>query len=152
PFIRRPLAMLESPAFRVLSLLEHRFLARLEIEHMRHAGRENGRLVVTYDQFAAWIKRDRIAAALRACCALGVVDVTESGRGGPFKTPNRYRLTYENVVGNGAYAEATNEWRLIKTLDEAEARAEGARRGSPIQGIRKNKILDPKKGTPPDPK
>jgi hypothetical protein len=47
--------MLESPAFRALSFAGHKFLARLEIEHLHHAGRENGRLIVTYDQFAEWM-------------------------------------------------------------------------------------------------
>src|SRR5262249_16958115 len=91
-WIARPLAMLESPAFRTLSLVEHRLLARLEIEHMHHAGKENGQLVVTYDQYAEWIKnRNHVAAALRACCALGFVEVTRWGKGGPSKTPNLYR-------------------------------------------------------------
>jgi hypothetical protein len=148
-FIARPLAMLESPAFQVLSSVEHRLLARLEIEYLRHAGKENGQLVVTYDQFEErGIKRDDIAPGLRALRELGFVEITQYGRGGPFKTPNRYRLTYQNMVGNGVYAEATNEWRLIKTLDEAKTIAKTARRGRPKTGTPKNKILVTKRGTP----
>jgi hypothetical protein len=128
--------MLESPAFRVLWLREHRFLYRLEIEHLRHAGRENGQLIVTYDDFVRWgIRRNDITATQRALEALGFIEVTARGQGGPLKRPNRYRLTYENVVGNRTYAEATHEWQLIKTLEEAEARAAEARQ-SPVAGSR----------------
>jgi hypothetical protein len=47
----RLIEMLESPAYRVLSLSAHRVLSRIEAEHAHHAGTENGRLPVTYEQF-----------------------------------------------------------------------------------------------------
>jgi hypothetical protein len=48
-FAPRTIAMIESPAFRVLSLSAHRILARLEIELAHHGGKDNGALPCTYD-------------------------------------------------------------------------------------------------------
>ena len=42
---------LESPAYRALSLSGHRVLARIQIEHAHHAGKENGKLPVTFRDF-----------------------------------------------------------------------------------------------------
>ena len=46
--------MLESPAYRVLSLSAHRVLARLEIEIGHHGGHDNGKLQVTYESFVQY--------------------------------------------------------------------------------------------------
>ena len=53
-FAARTIAMLESPAFQVLSLAGHRVLARIEIELAHHGGNDNGRLPVTFDHFAEY--------------------------------------------------------------------------------------------------
>jgi hypothetical protein len=50
-FVMRTREMMESPAFRVLSLSAHRVLYRLEIELCRHGGKDNGRLPVTHQNF-----------------------------------------------------------------------------------------------------
>ncbi len=42
--------MLLSPAWRALSVNGRRLLDFLELEHLAHAGRENGHLKATYDQ------------------------------------------------------------------------------------------------------
>jgi hypothetical protein len=47
-FSARTIEMMESPAYRALSIHAHRILSRLEIEHAYHGGNENGRLPVTY--------------------------------------------------------------------------------------------------------
>lgn len=54
PFVGHLVGMLESPAYRVLTLSARRVLDRLEIELLRHGGNENGRLAVTYRQFEDW--------------------------------------------------------------------------------------------------
>ena len=41
-FSPRTLAMLESPAYRVMSLAAHRVIARIEIELCHHGGNDNG--------------------------------------------------------------------------------------------------------------
>jgi hypothetical protein len=41
-FAARPIEMLESPAYRVLSLSAHRVITRIEIELAHHGGNDNG--------------------------------------------------------------------------------------------------------------
>ena len=53
-FAARTIEMLESPAYRVLSLSAHRILARLEIELASHGGNDNGRLPLTYNQLVEY--------------------------------------------------------------------------------------------------
>jgi hypothetical protein len=42
---------LESPAYRALSLSGHRVLARIQLEQLYHAGKDNGQLPVTFQNF-----------------------------------------------------------------------------------------------------
>jgi hypothetical protein len=50
-FAPRLIEMLESPAYRALSLSARRALERIEIELAQHGGKDNGSLPVTYDDF-----------------------------------------------------------------------------------------------------
>ena len=50
-FVLRLVEMLESPAWRALSLSAHRVLDRLDIENRHHGGKDNGKLIVTFEQF-----------------------------------------------------------------------------------------------------
>ena len=66
-FAARDIKMLESHAFRELSLSARRVLDRLEIELAHHGGMDNGKLPVTYDDFQRYgIDRHAIAPAIRA--------------------------------------------------------------------------------------
>jgi DNA-binding transcriptional MocR family regulator len=130
-FAGRLLEMLESPAYRVLSLSAHRVLSRIEIEFLHHAGTENGRLPVTFDQFVEYgIDRASIAPAIRELEALGFVEVTERGVAGnaDSRRPNLFRLTYRN--SDGVLSDGTHEWRRIRTDVEAKAVADAARRAA----------------------
>ena len=51
PFVIRGVKLLESASLRSLSGYAFLMLNRFEVEHCRNAGKENGYLVVTYDQF-----------------------------------------------------------------------------------------------------
>src|SRR5262245_51342578 len=118
-FIPRKIEMLKSPAMQALSLAGHRVLLRLEIEHANHGGRDNGKLPVTFLDFERYgIHREAIAPALREVCALGFAEVTRPGRSGIGKgrAPNLFRITYLPT----SHAAATDCWRRIKTLAEAE--------------------------------
>src|SRR5262249_12069758 len=130
--------MMESPAYQILSLAGHRILARIEIELAHHGGNDNGRLPVTFDQFAEYaIHRHAIAPGLREVCALGFAEITEHGRAGnaEWRRPNLFRLTYR-PVGN---AKPTDEWQRIRTKEDAENVARKAR--SPV--VTKNRIPVP---------
>jgi hypothetical protein len=105
-FAPRTIAMLRSPAWRVLSLSARRVLDRLEIELADHGGVDNGKLPVTYEDFVRYgIERHAIAPALRELVALGFIEVTSpaapampsfAGRpciASPIATPRRHRPT-----------------------------------------------------------
>jgi hypothetical protein len=125
-FAPRTIRMLESPAYRALSLSAHRVLSRIEIERAHHAGHDNGKLPVTYNQLVEYgVHRDAIPAALRELEALGFIEVTERGRAGnaEWRRPSLYRLTYHYVDR----AAPTNEWERIQTQEEAAVIARAAR-------------------------
>jgi hypothetical protein len=125
-FIPRPTAMHESPAYRQLSLSGHRVLGRVECEHGRHGGVDNGNLPVTFADFEAYgIDRHAIAPAIRECVALGFLEITQRGRSGngEFRSANKFRLTY--IVRRGL--PATNEWQRITSEEEAKRIALAAR-------------------------
>jgi hypothetical protein len=125
-FSARLIEMMESPAFRVLSLAARRMLDRIEIEHAHHGGQDNGKLPVTFNNFVRYgIHRHAIGPASREIEMLGFVRITERGRAGnrEFRTPNKFALTYRATTD----APATNDWRRIQTMAEAEAIAKSAR-------------------------
>jgi hypothetical protein len=129
-FAPRTIEMLESSAYRVLSLSARRLLDRIEIELGHHGGHDNGSLPVTYDQFVEYgIDRQAISPAKREACALGFLEVTRAGRAGnaEWRQPNLFRLTYRPSKSERSYG--TNEWRRIETIEEAAAIAKAARTG-----------------------
>jgi hypothetical protein len=129
-FIPRPVDLLKSPAYRVLNIHEHRVLTRIEIEHAAHAGKDNGRLPVTYNDFERHgVSRKYIAPAIAALTALGLVEVTQRGRAnnGEFRAPSLYRLTYLHTE----QADPTNEWADIGTMAQAEEIVRSLRRREP---------------------
>jgi hypothetical protein len=102
--------MMESAAYRVLSRAAHLVLSRIELELRYHAGKNNGRLPVTYEQFQSYgLDRGSIAPALRELEALGFIEITQHGRGGnaEYRVPNLFRLTYEP----DHEGKLTNEWK-----------------------------------------
>jgi hypothetical protein len=124
--------MLESPAFRALSLAAHRVLLRVEIELAHHGGQDNGRLPVTFDDFERYgIHRHSIAPGIREAVALGFLEITQRGRAGnaEWRQPNLFRLTYRPA--KGVYgSDGSHEWRKI-VEDEALAIATAARNAKP---------------------
>jgi hypothetical protein len=129
PFAGRLIEMLDSPAYRVLSLSAHRMLARLEIELARHGGKpeENGNLPCTYADFVKYgISRNEIGPARRELVALGFIEVTHKGSAGNAdqREATQYLLTY---LWAGSDARVSDGWRRIKTVDEAHHAARNAR-------------------------
>jgi hypothetical protein len=127
-FAARLIEMLESPAYRVLSLSARKVLDRIEIEHAHHGGTDNGRLPVTYDDFVTYgIHRHSVRAAINELVALGFLEITREGRAGnaEWRQPNLFRLTYRH--DDSFRGDGTHEWRNIKTEEEAEKLAKTAR-------------------------
>lgn len=140
---------LELPAYRVLSLSGHRILARLQIEHAHHGGRDNGRLPVTFQDFEDFgIHRHSIAPGIREVAALGFARITQHGRAGnaEFRIPNMFALTH--LPTENGQVVATNDWRRIKTLEEALSVAEAARKAPARYGKFTRKVGSKKNKTP----
>jgi hypothetical protein len=139
--------MLESPAWRVLSLSGRRVLDRVGIELAHHGGADNGRLPVTFEQFIEYgMDRHTIGPAIRECEALGFLEVTEQGRAGnaEFRRPNKFRLTYQPSKSH----ERTHEWRKIETIEAAQLLARASRRPHPKQREQCQQDAPPSNVTP----
>jgi hypothetical protein len=145
-FAPRLIEMLESPAYRVLSLSARRVMDRVEIEMAHHGGTDNGRLPVTYDDFVKYgTHRHAIAPSIRELAALGFLVVTEHGCAGnaDHRSPNLFRVTYrpaKGILGDGSH-----EWRQIQSIEHAEDVARTARTARATRNWRltKNKIPVP---------
>jgi hypothetical protein len=126
-FSARTAEMLNSPAYRVMSLSGHRVISRIELELCKHGGNDNGNLPVTKEDFMAYgIHHNAVAPATREAEALGFIRV-KRGRGGnaDHRKPSMLFLTY--VYGrNNRNLEPPHDWKKIKTVEEAE---EIARKG-----------------------
>jgi hypothetical protein len=133
-FTTLPLDMLQSPAWRVLSLSAHRVIYRVSIELRQHAGNVGDGLCVTYDDFEEYgIHRHAVAAAIREAVALGFLEIMRPGRAGnaEYRRATLYRPTFEMRVDG----EPTHEWRQIKTLEQAmeiAAKARGNEKPFPV--------------------
>jgi hypothetical protein len=137
-FAGRLCEMLESPAYRVLSLAAHRVLSRLEVELMHHGGNENGRLTVTFRQFEDYgVPKHSIAAALRELVALGFIEITERGCAGNagYGKANQYRLTFRPA--EGFPADGSHEWRRVNMAKDAVRIQKEARRSPPMNVIKR---------------
>jgi hypothetical protein len=73
--------MLDSPAWRALSLSARRLLDFLDIENRRHGGKRNGELIATFEQLCRYgMDRHAIAPAIREAVALGFLVTTRRER------------------------------------------------------------------------
>jgi hypothetical protein len=143
-FIAHPRQMIESPAWRALSLAARKALDRIEIEHMNHGGVENGKLPVTYQDFEAWGVHPRfVAPALRELEELGIIETMKKGYRGAAGTrqASEYRLTFRPSWDAGrADGDGTHEYLSIKTDEEAVGRAAHARKAADPRNIERSKI------------
>jgi hypothetical protein len=137
-FSAKLIEMLESPAWRALSLSGRRVVDRIEIELAHHGGNDNGRLPVTKLDFMEYgISARLVAPAIREAEALGFIRVTERGRGGnaEYHQPNRFFLTFTHCRTSRSEP-PTHDWRKIKTLEEAMEIAKIARENKDSRAVR----------------
>jgi hypothetical protein len=125
----RSIEMLESPAYRTLSLSAHRALARIEIELAHHGGNDNGKLPVTFDDFVQYgVRRHSIGPSLDELETLGFIKITQHGKmakGAEYRRPNLFLLaTRPELEGVGP---ERCGWRRFQTLEEAERALERVR-------------------------
>lgn len=138
PIVR---SLLESNALAVLNGVARRCLDRLLLEHLDHAGKENGRLKVTYGDFEAFgIRRASIAAALRELVAAGLIEVVQKGRGGnrEYRKPHIFRITFLPTPE----AEPTDEWRRFERVMPRDIDSRRENEPGPI-GAKSRPKIDP---------
>lgn len=111
PFVAHSLRLLSSPAWQSLTLAEMKILHRLEVEHLRHGGKQNGELICPFRDFGIW--RTNIKPAIERLAACGLLEIRR-GRGGTlgYGKAHRYRLTYV-PTWNGKWVAPTDEWRKV---------------------------------------
>ena len=112
--------MLVSPAFREMSVNCRRFISALEMENMSHAGAENARLILPYNQLQrSWgIPRRLIRKTIDEARERGLIEERRNGWQLSYakSMPNTYRLTFRPTrEGNPPrWIPATDEWRRYK--------------------------------------
>ena len=121
-----PLHLLNSPAWLAMSPQCRRFVDALMAEFATHGGAENGNLKVPYDQLQArGIRREVMLDVVFEANALGIAEAIRGQRSyGSRRAPSVYRLTW---LGTPDGLSPTNDWKSIKTPEEAEARLSNAR-------------------------
>jgi hypothetical protein len=120
-FVGHTRALLESEAWRGRSIHLVRVLDRLELEHLAHAGKENGYLQVTYDDFVKYgISRRLIRPAIEEGIIRGLILITHQGgySGDGRQDASMYQLTYlpskfVPVTGPPQYLDPLNTWQKL---------------------------------------
>ncbi|MGQ0741906.1 MAG: hypothetical protein ACT4OG_06395 [Alphaproteobacteria bacterium] len=111
PWIWLTAEMLSSPACRALGINGRRVLDFLMLEHMAHAGTENGRLLAPYNQLVRFgVAKSEISRALAEVEHLGWIDVERGERLGGRQHASRYVLTWLPTADGQP---ATNRWTKV---------------------------------------
>jgi hypothetical protein len=129
PFVPHRRSMLESPAWRMLPHLARQVLDAIEIELMRHGGKDNGKLTVTYVDFAKYCASQNsrtLVQAVRQGEALGFIIIVRGIGGiGAARQANQYRLTYMPGMNGGPPGD---EWKKVQSEEDALARLAGVKK------------------------
>lgn len=105
PWVWLTRELLASDAWRSLSSPARKFVDFLLIEHMAHAGRENGNLKAPHRQLAGFgISDHNIAAVIREAEAAGLVDCRRGG----MRVCTTYTLTWYPLADG---TPASNRWK-----------------------------------------
>ena len=132
---------LASAAWRGMSVNARRALDHIMLEHMAHAGTENGNLIVTHRQFVeAGVTKNRVGDALDELQHLRLIQM-QRGRGGAGGgVPNKFTLTWLPVKGSRVCGDL---WKRTTNKD-VERWHDGKRRDRKRQRTKKNPALQSK--------
>jgi hypothetical protein len=103
--------LIESDAWQAQTRASRMVIDRLMIEHMSHAGTENGNLACLYSEFTDYgIHRELLPAALHLATQTGLIIVTQKGKAGAGtdRWPTRYALGWMPMRDGTA---AANRWK-----------------------------------------
>lgn len=111
--------LLASPAWRARSQHCGRLIDFLLIEHLNHAGRENGNLAAPYAQLVEFgLGRRFISGAIREGEALGLIEVKRGGKKNLVADHiSRYRLTFlcekrrDSTTRSYYWVAPSNDWK-----------------------------------------
>ena len=112
PWIWLTREMLESDAWRTAPINTRRVVDRLLLEHMAHAGTENGNLACTYQDFEKYgVTRRLVSKSIADAVARGLTIITQKGRAssGEHRWPSRYALGWLPTCDAAA---APNRWKV----------------------------------------
>ena len=136
----RPIGMLESPAYRSLSLAARKVIDRIEVELSYRWSYSNGKLRVTAAQFVEYgLSRNAVAPAIREAAALGFIRVNDYGE---------FYLTFCGLRGFNPDP-PTHDWRWIETMAKAERIAAKAHAAKSVRRRRRSADEPVAKPSPP---
>lgn len=119
PFVQLTRELLESPAWRGMSINCRKLIDFLMCDHMNHAGQENGKLMAPYDQLVVYgLTRSEIANAIDEAEYLRLILVERGGRWAGTNRPSTYELTFLPKQHPNPMT-PTNDWK--KTTEEEVA-------------------------------
>ena len=111
PFIHFTRDLLESDAWRSAPINTRRLIDRICLEHLSHAGKENGNLPCTYDDFVRWgIDRKYVYGSIKDAIKRGLIYQSQQGIASPGagRSPNIFGLGW--IRGRDGSA-APNNWK-----------------------------------------
>jgi hypothetical protein len=120
PYGRRPFELMK--LLQSMPPIAERMLLALEIECMRHGGKNNGKIIQTYDDFELHgIRRKSVNRVIKLLVQSGIIK-KKSGRPGigGYERPNLFWLTYWPTWKGRKCAPPTNEW--LKYVQKAGKR------------------------------
>lgn len=116
---------LESAAYRSLSVNARKCLDRLIVEHIGHGRTENGRLIVTHEQFIEYgVTGEYAGDAVDELAYKGLVKAERGKAGNGTSHPTVFTLTFDGTYDG---APATNQWKKF-TMAEARLWSEAVRK------------------------
>ena len=88
-----------------------RLIDALLIEHMNHAGTENGNLKSTHEQLTAYgLTPCKSREAIEEAEFLGLIEFQRGGRWAGTNQPSRFRLTF---YADREFCPATDDWKRV---------------------------------------
>jgi hypothetical protein len=129
PFVMMPQSLLESFAWRALSHAGQLVVSRIALEHLRHAGTQNGKLKVRKADFVEYgVRSNSVAPAQREAVALGLVILAKRGRAGNAEHRSAHEWSLAFVKDRRSKAMVGTTWKRFQSLPEARAVADEARK------------------------
>jgi hypothetical protein len=137
PFVWMTRELLESDAWRTADRATRVFVDWLMLEHMAHAGTENGNLIATFGQLTKWgISRGMIHKAQKEAIRRGLVYRTSEGAFNAGHWPNTFGLGW--LPGRDG-SPAPNRWKAY--VAPKPTRSPPKRRAAPTLDIYRGTIL-----------